>query len=218
MPGSVAREFQPDDLAELVVLQRCCWVPALLNRTLDVPALTESHQEVLDWTRSWSTVVVRDASGRLVAAGRGRVENRTDWQVGRLMVAPDPPAGDRQRPDQAGGITRSPPGAPLCAVHRWTQRGNIAFYRRAGYGVDGSGAPIPPGHIAGAVLLTRTRWSRTYKEWPRCGCTALAAATQEGLPQLHPPTLAFAIQRRVAVDLGDRVAVPSESTSTLIES
>ena len=71
-----------------------CWVPqALVNQTLDVPALTESHDEVLAWTRTWTTVVVRTGGGRLVAAGRGRLENQADraadWQLGRLMVAPD---------------------------------------------------------------------------------------------------------------------------------
>ncbi len=80
--------FTDEDLAELVVLQRCCWVQeALANETLDIPALHESHDQVLAWAQSWHTLIVR-ANGRLVAAVRGRAEDHR-WHVGRLMVAPD---------------------------------------------------------------------------------------------------------------------------------
>ena len=43
------------DAAELLVLQRCCWVDeALANETLDIPAFHES----LDDVRSWIAHVV----------------------------------------------------------------------------------------------------------------------------------------------------------------
>ena len=61
-----------DDAAEVLVLQRCCWVDeALANETLDVPAFRESLDEVADWIYSWSTWCVRRA-GRLIAAVRAR--------------------------------------------------------------------------------------------------------------------------------------------------
>lgn len=159
LPGSVVREFEPGDLAELVVLQRCCWVPqALVNQTLDVPALTESHDEVLEWARTWSTVVVRDASGRLVAACRGRVESDVDWQVGRLMVAPD--LAGRGIGSVLIGVVESLAPEQVRRFVLYTggrSAANIAFYQHAGYRLDDTGEPIPPGHICGAVSLVKAR-------------------------------------------------------------
>jgi GNAT superfamily N-acetyltransferase len=156
LPGSRVLPFAAGpDLAELVVLQRCCWVPqAIVNDTLDVPALRETHEEVLAWATTWTTLVVR-LGPRLVGAVRGRQEGR-DWQAGRLMVAPDlagrgvgaallalieaaaPPEVDRLILFTGGRSTR-----------------NLRFYRRAGYAVTDD--PVPPGHIAGAVLLAKSR-------------------------------------------------------------
>jgi hypothetical protein len=46
--GLTVSGFSPDDLAELVVLQRCCWVAeAIANNTLEIPALPEDATEVL---------------------------------------------------------------------------------------------------------------------------------------------------------------------------
>ncbi|GAA2180543.1 GNAT family N-acetyltransferase [Brooklawnia cerclae] len=156
LPGSVTSLFAGDDLAELVVLQRCCWVPqALVNETLDVPALRESHDEVAAWAPEWTTVVVRLA-GRMVAAGRGRVENSADWQVGRLMVAPD--LAGRGIGSVLIRVVESLAPAPVSRFVLYTggrSLANIRFYQRAGYAV--TPGEIPPGHIAGAVLLTRPR-------------------------------------------------------------
>lgn len=161
LPGSVTTLFAPADLAELVVVQRCCWVPqALVNQTLDVPALRESADEVLAWAREWTAVVVR-RSGRLVAAGRGRTEQAndergTDWQVGRLMVVPD--LTGRGVGSRLIEVVESLAPAAVSRFVLYTggrSLANIRFYRRAGYVVT-SGA-IPPGHIAGAVLLTKPR-------------------------------------------------------------
>ena len=59
-----------DDAAEVLVLQRCCWVDeALANETLDVPAFRESLDDVAEWINTWSTWCVRLA-GRLIAAVR----------------------------------------------------------------------------------------------------------------------------------------------------
>lgn len=60
LPDSTLTTFTADDLAELVVLQRCCWVPeAILNDMLDLPPLRETHDEVLAWATTSVTLVVR---------------------------------------------------------------------------------------------------------------------------------------------------------------
>jgi GNAT superfamily N-acetyltransferase len=88
LPDLNVAEFAPEDLAELLVLQRCCWVQeAILNDTLDVPALHESAEDILAWASSWTVLCVR-RGGRLVAAVRAREVDGV-WELGRLMVAPD---------------------------------------------------------------------------------------------------------------------------------
>ena len=157
LPGSTVGLFEPRDLAELVVLQRCCWVSeAILNSTFDVPALHETHDEVMAWASSWTTLVVR-LRDRLVAAVRGRQEDG-NWEIGRLMVAPDL-AGrgigstllgviESLAPDSVSGFTLFT-GAKSVR--------NIALYERAGYRLTAAPDPDSPGHIVGAVYLTKPR-------------------------------------------------------------
>ncbi len=155
LPESEVHRFADEDLAELVVLQRCCWVQeALANETLDIPALRESPDQVLAWAQSWHTLVVR-VHGRLVAAVRGRVEDHR-WHVGRLMVAPDL-AGR----GIGAALLRLCEGLAPASTEEFIlftggrSERNLRFYRAAGYRrVD---APVPPGHIAGAAPLTKTR-------------------------------------------------------------
>ncbi|MEU6265784.1 GNAT family N-acetyltransferase [Saccharopolyspora shandongensis] len=156
LPGAVTSLFAPQDLAELVVLQRCCWVSeAIGNNTLDVPALHETHDQVLAWAQSWTTLVVR-RGGRLVAAVRGRMEGEQDWQVGRLMVAPDL-AGNGIGSALLALIEAQAP----TSVRRFvlftggTSQRNIRTYQRAGYQL--TPAPHVPGHIAGFVFMTKPR-------------------------------------------------------------
>ncbi|MEO7129826.1 MAG: tRNA (guanosine(37)-N1)-methyltransferase TrmD, partial [Dermatophilaceae bacterium] len=78
----------PGDVPELFTLTRACWVQeAVVNDTLEIPALVESMEtlrESLNTTRTW---VARKA-GRLI--GSVRTQERGDtWDIGRLMVAPD---------------------------------------------------------------------------------------------------------------------------------
>jgi GNAT superfamily N-acetyltransferase len=76
------------DAAELLVLQRACWVAeAIENDTLAIPALHESLEEVRRGIAVQQTWVVRDGA-RLVGSVRGTVHGDA-WEVGRLMVAPD---------------------------------------------------------------------------------------------------------------------------------
>lgn len=157
LPDLVLGPFDPDDLAELVVLQRCCWTSeAIVNETLDIPALRETATEVLEWTTTWATFVVR-RSGRLVGAVRGRSEG-SDWQVGRLMVAPDL-VGQGIGSWLLNHIEEvAPPSTVRYILFTGSKSTrNIAIYQRAGYRLEAESDGMPPGHIAGAVLLTKRR-------------------------------------------------------------
>ncbi|MCP3802381.1 bifunctional NAD(P)H-dependent oxidoreductase/GNAT family N-acetyltransferase [Allokutzneria sp. A3M-2-11 16] len=130
-PGPVA--VQPEDLPELLVLQRCCWVQeAVANDTLDLAPLRETLEELHASTSSWRLWCVR-RHGRLIAAVRAR-RNGSEWLIGRLMVAPD----------QAGNgigsrlLSFVEAQAPAEATHHALFTGrrstrNIDFYTRAGY-------------------------------------------------------------------------------------
>ncbi len=88
LPGSYVRPLGPDDAAEVTVLQRCCWLEeALINDTLDIPALHETLDDVRAWLAEWDvTGLWRD--GRLLGMVRTRRDG-DDLHIGRLAVAPD---------------------------------------------------------------------------------------------------------------------------------
>ncbi|MFI6265848.1 GNAT family N-acetyltransferase [Micromonospora sp. NPDC051006] len=143
---------RPDDLAELLVLQRCCWVQeALANDTLDLAPLRETLDDLRASMSTWQLWCVR-RDGRLVAAVRARAHGRA-WLIGRLMVAPD----------QAGnGIgswllsyveAQAPQQTTHCELftgHRSTR--NIGLYERAGYALT-----VIDGAPHGSVYLTKQR-------------------------------------------------------------
>lgn len=142
----------PADAAEILTLQRACWVQeALANDRLDIPALHESYDDVRAWLREWDTYVVRRA-GRLVGAARGRLEGTT-WDIGRIMVAPDL---------QGAGLGRAllehiQQVAPAAATSYQLFTGalserNQRLYRKAGFRLR-RGAEAPDG----AVVLTKRR-------------------------------------------------------------
>ncbi|GAC70637.1 GNAT family N-acetyltransferase [Gordonia soli] len=134
LPGSVTARYTPDDLAELVVLQRCCWVQeALANDTLDIPALHETIAEVGDWAQAWTTLTVR-LGHRLVAAVRGRAMHDSEWEIGRLMVAPD--LAGRGVGSVLLGVVESlaPDTTERFTLFTGAQSSrNIRMYERAGY-------------------------------------------------------------------------------------
>ena len=146
--------FVEGDLAELVVLQRCCWVQeAILNNTLVIPALHESAAEVLGWTTKWVVLCVR-RRGRLVAAVRARPDGDS-WEIGRLMVAPDL-AGQgigRWLLGRAEDLAPTTVSSFTLYTGRNSIR-NIRLYQRAGYHLvePPTGAD---GLIQGAVLLVK---------------------------------------------------------------
>jgi GNAT superfamily N-acetyltransferase len=139
------------DAAELLVLQRCCWVDeALANETLDIPAFHESLDDVRSWIATWSTWCVR-LDGRLIGAVRAHQDGAT-WDIGRLMVAPDLAGrglgrwllafAEAQAPDDVEQLV-------LFTGARSTR--NQTMYERAGY------RPAPTPGPPGAVGLVKPR-------------------------------------------------------------
>ena len=93
--GSLAdldvRPAVPADAGELYTLQRACWLQELeANPGVEIPALNESLDDVRRGLGEWTVFVAREpASGRLLGAVRGKVDHRGEWDIGRIMVAPD---------------------------------------------------------------------------------------------------------------------------------
>jgi NAD(P)H-dependent FMN reductase/GNAT superfamily N-acetyltransferase len=121
------------DAAELLVLQRACWVQeAIDNSSLQLPALTESLDDVAAWLADWQVWLVH-RHGRLVAAVRARHDGSI-WEIGRLMVAPDLSGRGLGRwllaytesaaPDDVGSVGLFTGAKSLR---------NLALYQRAGY-------------------------------------------------------------------------------------
>jgi tRNA (guanine37-N1)-methyltransferase len=141
------------DAGEIYTLQRACWLQELeANPGVEIPALQESVDDVRQWLGEWTTRVVRDrTSSRLVGAVRGRLDEHGEWDIGRIMVAPDL---------QGRGLGRAllelvqdlaPPHVTSYVL--FTGAGsvdNLRMYRKAGFRLrPDRWAP------AGAVVLTK---------------------------------------------------------------
>ena len=140
------------DAAELLTLQRACWVQeALANDTLDIPALHESLDDVVAWLRDWDTWVVRRA-GRLVGAVRGRLEGEA-WDIGRIMVAPDLQGSGLGRTllEHIQAVAPAQATSYVLFTGAASER-NHRMYKRAGFRLRRD-LPAPPG----AVVLTKKR-------------------------------------------------------------
>lgn len=146
-------EARPEDCPELLVLQRCCWVQeAVLNDTLDIPALHETLEDIRDWTKTWSVWVLREEH-RLVGAVRARLEGDR-WELGRLMVAPDLAGRGLGRRLLEHAEAHAPAEARWFALFTGARSTrNITLYQRAGYRL--TEAPEAGGHISGAVYLEK---------------------------------------------------------------
>jgi GNAT superfamily N-acetyltransferase len=142
--GVVARA-DPPDAPELLVLQRCCWVDeALANDTLDIAPLHESLDDVRAWLEEWTTWCVR-SSGRLVGAVRARRDGR-DWEIGRLMVAPDLSGRGLGRWLLAWAESHTPSGVERLTLYTGVHSArNIRMYERAGYRTTAD--PAPPSAV-----------------------------------------------------------------------
>lgn len=145
------------DAGEVLTLQLACWVAEQhANPGVEIPALHETLDDVRRWLGQW-TVIVRRRGGRLVAAARGRVEERGEhagaWDVGRLMVAPDLQGQGLGR-DMLERIEAAAP-ADVAAYVLFTGAGsadNLRMYKKAGYRLRGPLAGEP-----GAVVLTKKK-------------------------------------------------------------
>jgi tRNA (guanine37-N1)-methyltransferase len=145
----------PADAAELLTLQRACWVQeALANDTLDIPALHESYDDVRAWLGEWDTWVVRRA-GRLVGAVRGRLEgqDQTAWDIGRIMVAPDQQGSGLGRIllDHIQAVAPAQATSYVLFTGAGSER-NQRMYKKAGFRLRPD-LEAPPG----AVVLTKRR-------------------------------------------------------------
>ncbi len=140
------------DAAELLTLQRACWVQEQqANPGVHIPPLHESLADLQAWLGTWTTLVLR-SGGRLVAAVRGRLEGDA-WEIGRLMVAPDLQgrgigrllldAIELAAPDDATGF--------VLFTGALSER-NIRIYKKAGYRLLGPDPDAP-----GAVRLLKRR-------------------------------------------------------------
>jgi tRNA (guanine37-N1)-methyltransferase len=141
----------PSDVPELNVLFKACWVQeALLNDTLDIPALTESLDDVrasLDTTQTW----VARKGGRLVGAVRtSRLGD--DWHIGRLCVVPDLRGRGLGRRLLEHAESTAPDGIRTISLDTGAlSTDNLRMYRKGGYRV----VPDAPDVPAGAVHLTK---------------------------------------------------------------
>jgi tRNA (guanine37-N1)-methyltransferase len=144
------------DAGELYTLQRACWLQEMeVNPGTAIPALQEGLDDVRRWVGEWTTFVARDpASGRLVGAVRGRVDH-DEWDIGRIMVAPDLQGRGLGRGLLALIEAAAPPEVACFVLFTGSgSLGNIRMYRRAGY-------RLRPDRAApeGAVMLTKRRIS-----------------------------------------------------------
>jgi GNAT superfamily N-acetyltransferase len=119
------------DAAEVMVLQRCCWVSeAISNNDLTIPPLRESLEQVRAWMPdAW---VLRE-DGRLIGAVRASLDGEV-WKIGRLMVAPD------RQGEGLGGLLLRHAESHAPAAAAWHELftgvasvGNLGRYRHAGY-------------------------------------------------------------------------------------
>ena len=147
------RPAVPADAGELFTLQRACWLQELeANPGVAIPALQESLDDVRRWLGEWTTFVARDpASGRLVGAVRGRLDDHGEWDIGRVMVAPDLQGRGLGRALLALVEEAAPPEAASYVLFTGARStDNLRMYRKAGY-------RLRPDREApeGAVVLTK---------------------------------------------------------------
>ncbi len=153
--SAVAGEWQivpatRGDAAEILVLQRACWVAeALANDSLEIPPLHETLDDVLADLETWQWYVVRVA-GRLVGGVRGRLDGE-EWDIGRLMVAPDLQGRGLGRALLEHAQALAPPAARSHVLFTGVgSADNQRMYRKAGFRLRPD-REAPPG----AVVLTK---------------------------------------------------------------
>jgi tRNA (guanine37-N1)-methyltransferase len=130
------------DAGEILTLQRACWVQeAMANKTLAIPALHESLDDVLATLARWDTYVLRDA-GRLIGSVRGRLVDG-EFEIGRLMVAPDRQGLGLGRLLLEQILRTGPAGVPFVLSTGALSADNQRMYRAAGFEISGPQADDP---------------------------------------------------------------------------
>ena len=124
------------DVGELLTLQRACWVQeALANNTLRIPALHETFEDVSASLAEWQTYGMRD-NGRLIGSVRGRLVDG-EYEVGRLMVAPDLQGRGLGRVMLEFILRAGPAGTPFVLATGLLSGDNQRMYRAAGFEISG---------------------------------------------------------------------------------
>ena len=125
------------DAGELLTLARACWLAEAREQdSFLIPALTEDLDDVLTWMAQWRTWVVR-MDGRIIGSVRARRAGR-NWDIGRLMVAPDVQGcglGRALMEHAEGAAPTELTGFTVFTGAHSTR--NERLYRRAGYQVSG---------------------------------------------------------------------------------
>ena len=136
------------DAGELLVLQRCCWMQeAFSNETMEIPALLEDLAAVIAWVDEWSVWCLRDG-GRLVAAVRARTQGN-EWEIGRLMVAPDYSGHGLGRWLLHYAEHQVPASAQQITLYTGARSiRNIDIYQRAGFVIDDTHATSGVVHMS----------------------------------------------------------------------
>ena len=152
----ILRPATPADAAELLVLQRACWSrEAIDNNSFLIPALHEELDDVIAWLDDWETWVLRRGT-RLVGAVRGQ-RRGTDWEVGRLMVAPDLAGRGTGRRLLEHIEAQAPDPVTRYVLYTGALSArNIRLYERAGYSVLTGDDELLPA-IPITVRLTKPR-------------------------------------------------------------
>ncbi|MFC7361556.1 tRNA (guanosine(37)-N1)-methyltransferase TrmD [Nocardioides astragali] len=153
LPDLDVRPAVPADAGELYTLQRACWLQELeANPGVDIPALRESLDDVRRGLGEWTVMVAREpVSGRLVGAVRGRVDRHGEWDIGRIMVAPDLQGRGLGRALLELVEALAPPEVATYVL--FTGAGstdNLRMYKKAGFRLRPD-RKAPPG----AVVLTK---------------------------------------------------------------
>lgn len=147
------RPAVPADSGELYTLQRACWLQELeANPGVEIPALRESLDDVRRGLGEWTVMVAREpSSGRLVGAVRGRVDSHGEWDIGRVMVAPDLQGRGLGR--ALLELVEALAPAEITTYVLFTGAGstdNLRMYKKAGFRLRTDRAAPP-----GAVVLTK---------------------------------------------------------------
>jgi tRNA (guanine37-N1)-methyltransferase len=134
------------------------------NPGVEIPALRESLDDVRRGLGEWTVRVVREpSSGRLVGAVRGRLDRHGEWDIGRIMVAPDLQGRGLGR--ALLELVEALAPAEVTTYVLFTGAGstdNLRMYKKAGFRLRPD-RKAPPG----AVVLTKRAGQRADRRISR---------------------------------------------------